>query len=263
MDADAILGLMTPVTYFVMLAIEAISPAREFPPIRRWRLVGFGFVAMLMTLGIVTPMLLPGEWLAAHRLLHGERLGVAGGVVVGLLTIELIGYALHRAAHRFSFMWRFMHQVHHAPQRIDVASSAIFHPTEIIVQNVLGVAVATFVLGLHPLAAGIVGYLGAFMGIFQHMNVRTPRWLGYIIQRPESHCVHHQLNVHAFNYGNLAIWDIVFGTFKNPETFEGRVGFAERASFWKMFVGKDVSGGLGDGLDKRRMTQADEQQVAA
>jgi hypothetical protein len=24
-----------------------------------------------------------------------------------------------------------------------------------------------------------------------HMNIRTPEWLGYFIQRPESHRVHH------------------------------------------------------------------------
>ena len=43
----------------------------------------------------------------------------------------------------------------------------------------------------------------------------------------------------------------MFGTFKNPETFEGRVGFEGKASFAKMLVGRDVSGGLGDGIERR------------
>jgi hypothetical protein len=73
---------------------------------------------------------------------------------------------------------------------------------------------------------------------------------------------HHQTNVHAYNYGNLAIWDIVFGTFKNPESFEGRVGFAEKASFAKMLIGRDVSGGLGDGID-RRTSEMSGEEVAA
>ena len=55
MNSDAILGMLTLGTYFTMLVIEAIWPAREFPTIRRWRLVGFGFFAVIMALGVVTP----------------------------------------------------------------------------------------------------------------------------------------------------------------------------------------------------------------
>ena len=251
MNADAILGMLTLGTYVSMFAIESLWPARAFPKIRLWRLVGVAFLVLIMAFGIVMPLLLPVQWLAEHRLLDGTRLGVVGGVFVGLVASELVGYFIHRAAHRFSFMWRWMHQMHHAPARIDLASSTIFHPFEIIYQILLGIAFVTFVLGVNPLSAAILGYIGAFLGMFQHLNVRTPRWLGYIVQRPESHCIHHQTNVHAYNYGNLSIWDIVFGTFKNPASFEGSVGFAEKASFAKMLMGRDVSGGLGDGIDRR------------
>jgi sterol desaturase/sphingolipid hydroxylase (fatty acid hydroxylase superfamily) len=251
MNADAILGMLTLGTYITMIAVEAIWPAREFPKVRLWRLVGVGFLVAIMGLGVVTPLLLPVEWLAAHRLLNGTRLGVVGGVIVGLVTSEFIGYFLHRAAHRWSFMWRWMHQMHHASRRIDIASSTVFHPTEVIFQNLVAIGFGVFVLGIDPLAGAILGYFGAFFGMFQHLNVRTPKWLGYFIQRPEAHCIHHQTNVHAYNYANLPLWDIVFGTFKNPETFEGRVGFESDASFAKMFVGRDVSGGLGDGVDRR------------
>jgi sterol desaturase/sphingolipid hydroxylase (fatty acid hydroxylase superfamily) len=54
--------------------------------------------------------------------------------------------------------------------------------------------------------------------MFQHANLRTPRWLGYIIQRPESHGIHHERGLHAFNYADLPLWDMVFGTFRNPRT---------------------------------------------
>jgi len=80
-------------------------------------------------------------------------------------------------------------------------------------------------LGLDPLAAALVGYLFAFYAYFQHWNVRTPQWLGYIIQRPESHCVHHRLGVHYYNFADLPLWDILFGTFRNPKRFVAPVGF--------------------------------------
>jgi sterol desaturase/sphingolipid hydroxylase (fatty acid hydroxylase superfamily) len=263
MNAADIVGMMIPVSYFMMLAIEAIWPAREFPKIRRWRLIGFGFLAVIMGLGAVTPLLIPLDWLAKHRLLDGTRLGVVGGTIVGLLFSELVGYGIHRAAHRFSFMWRSMHQMHHAPQRIDLAGSTVFHPTEVMVQNVLGMGIGILVMGLDPLAVAILGFLNAFLGMFQHLNVKTPQWLGYFIQRPEAHCIHHQLNVHAYNYGNITLWDMVFGTFRNPATFEGRVGFAEKPSYLKMLLGKDVSGGLGDGVYRRRNSAVGSSEVMA
>ena len=79
--------------------------------------------------------------------------------------------------------------------------------------------VAVLVLGLSPGAAALAGYISFFVGVFQHMNVRTPQWLGFVIQRPEAHAVHHTRGVHAYNYGNFMLWDILFGTFRNPATF--------------------------------------------
>jgi hypothetical protein len=78
--------------------------------------------------------------------------------------------------------------------------------------------------------------------MFQHLNVKTPRWLGYIVLRPEQHSVHHERGVHAYNYGNLAFMDILFGTFRNPEGFSREQGFWDGASakVGAMLVGRDV-----------------------
>ena len=62
-------------------------------------------------------------------------------------------------------------------------------------------------------------------GMFQHMNVRTTHGLGDIVQRPESHSVHQQRGVHAYNYGDIPLFDIMFGTFRNPRDWEGEAGF--------------------------------------
>jgi sterol desaturase/sphingolipid hydroxylase (fatty acid hydroxylase superfamily) len=243
MKIEDILGLAVPATYLFMYVTEKIWPARQFPKIGWWGLVGVGFMLLMMTFGVVLPLVLPVEWIANHRLMNGEWLGVAGGVVVGFTVFQLVVYAYHRACHSVPFMWRAFHQMHHAPQRIDIPGAVVFHPLELVMQNVIGIGVTVFVLGLDPLAAAIIGYIGAFYGLFQHWNIRTPSWLGYVIQRPESHCHHHELNVHAYNYADLPIWDIVFGTFRNPDKFEGKVGFAEKASFSKMLVGIDVNEG--------------------
>jgi sterol desaturase/sphingolipid hydroxylase (fatty acid hydroxylase superfamily) len=79
--------------------------------------------------------------------------------------------------------------------------------------------------------------------MFQHANIKTPRWLGYIVQRPESHCVHHERGVHRFNYSDLPLWDMVFGTFRNPAEWRGEAGFYKGASsrILAMLLGRDVS----------------------
>ena len=235
MKLEEILTLAVPATYLAMYGVERLFPAREFPTITWWWLVGAGFMVLMMSISVIAPLLLPVEWLAAHRLFDGTRIGISGGLVAGFVAIELGIYGYRRACHRFSFMWRAFHQMHHSAQRLDMPGSVLIHPLEVVVQNGISIGVTVFVLGIDPIAAAIVGYLVTFCALFQHWNINTPRWLGYIIQRPESHCHHHEFNVHAFNYADLPLVDIIFGTFKNPVTFEGHVGFGQKPSFSKMF----------------------------
>ena len=213
-----------------MLGIEAMFPARPFPPIRHWRLLGLAFLIVQGLLATLTPLVISEHWLAEHRLMDLHGLGVIGGAIVGYAAVSLISYVWHRSAHSFPLMWRAFHQIHHSPQRVDMSGAALFHPLETIVFLLIGMVTTTLVLGLDPVAAALTGYIAAFYGYFEHMNVRTPRWLGCIIQRPEAHCIHHQRDVHAYNYGDLPIWDMLFGTFRNPATFEGEAGFDQPAS---------------------------------
>jgi sterol desaturase/sphingolipid hydroxylase (fatty acid hydroxylase superfamily) len=230
-DSDLVdlIGALVPFTFFVMLAIERLRPARHFPARRGWTALGIGFLLLLGVIGTVVPLMVDTAWLAAHRWLDGSGLGVAGGTVVGYVVLSGLMYAWHRTLHRVPLLWRLTHQLHHSPQRVDIPGAALFHPTEMVAQVLLQLFVTLIVLGLDPLAAALTGYVAAFYGMFQHWNIHTPRWLGYWIQRPESHCEHHRLGVHAYNYGDLPIWDILLGTFRNPATFEGRCGFESPA----------------------------------
>jgi sterol desaturase/sphingolipid hydroxylase (fatty acid hydroxylase superfamily) len=219
------LGLCVPAIYVLMLAAEARWPARMFPPRRGWRWLGILFLLIIGTVGTVLPLLLPLQWLAAHRWFDGTGLGVGAGVVVGWLVLSLVAYAYHRLSHAWSPLWRLSHQFHHAPQRVDISGSVLFHPLEMVIQLLWQLFVTVIVLGLDPVAAAGVGVLQAFAGMFQHWNVHTPTWLGYLIQRPEAHCVHHRRGVHAMNYSDFPLWDMVFGSFRNPRHFIGEVGF--------------------------------------
>ena len=225
METVDLIGLLVPVTYFLFLITEKLWPARTFPARRGWQWIGVGFLILISTVSTVLPLLIPEDWLAAHRWLDGTQLGIVGGTLLGFVVLEGVIYAYHRTAHRVDFLWRAFHQMHHSPNRVDIPGSVVFHPLEMAVQVAEQLFVTVIVLGLDPVAAALVGYLVAFNGYFQHWNVRTPQWIGYILQRPEAHCVHHRLGFHYYNFADLSLWDILFGTFRNPPEFRGECGF--------------------------------------
>lgn len=248
MKLEDLLGLAIFGSYGLLLALEALFPARAYPTRKLWRLQGFLFLVGMAVVATFTPLLLPIEWLASHRLMDGSSLGTLPGALVGYLTFSFLAYLYHRAAHRFGFLWRATHQMHHAPQRMDMGGAAIFHPFDIIVFVVLSTATSTLVLGLTPEAAAVTGFIAQFYSFFQHLNVKTPRILGYVIQRPEAHFVHHAREVHAYNYGDLPIWDLLFRTFKNPAEFgTGKVGFDAPSDrrYGAMLALRDVSDAIG------------------
>jgi sterol desaturase/sphingolipid hydroxylase (fatty acid hydroxylase superfamily) len=59
---------------------------------------------------------------------------------------------------------------------------------------------------------------------FYHANFKSPRWLKYFVQTPELHSVHHELDVHRYNFGDLPIWDHLFGTYKDAPAFATQCG---------------------------------------
>ena len=96
--------------------------------------------------------------------------------------------------------------------------------------TLLGSLSLSLIVGLSPQAVTLFLFVTMFLGIFQHTNIRTPRWLGYIVQRPESHTIHHGKGLHRYNYSDLPIFDILFGTFRNPKGYEMDVGYYDGAS---------------------------------
>jgi sterol desaturase/sphingolipid hydroxylase (fatty acid hydroxylase superfamily) len=57
------------------------------------------------------------------------------------------------------------------------------------------------------------------------------------------HAIHHERDAHSGNYCDLPVIDMIFGTYRNPEAFEGAAGFYDGASsrVVDMLLGRDVS----------------------
>lgn len=221
MSTLEVLNLAPPVLFAAFHVAEAIAPARRRPRSIGWRLLGLVFFVAAGALFTNLPRLW-GPFAAAHSLFDTSILGL-WGALPAVVVANLLGYFLHRLRHS-PVLWP-LHRLHHAAERLDVSGAFMFHPLEVVMVALLFSVSSTLILGNSPEAAALAGAIGFFMACFQHANIRTPRWLGYIIQRPESHSVHHARGVHAFNYADLPVFDWLFGTFRNPATQEPDLGF--------------------------------------
>ena len=153
------------------------------------------------------------------------------GALFGVVVYEFVHYWYHRAIHRYDFLWRFAHQMHHSAEKIDSFGAYYLHPVDVFFFTSWASLVFVPLLGLSGEATAIGAAFLTFNAMFQHANIKTPHWLGYIIQRPESHCIHHERGVHHYNYSDLPVWDMLFGTFRNPRVPESReAGFYHGAS---------------------------------
>lgn len=213
--------------FFVGLILERVFPARPLPRVKWWVPKSIAFLVVLPLFGILPAMLAP--LVAPYAPIHLEQLPMPVEVLIWFLIGELVGYWTHRAVHKVPVLWRSIHQLHHSAERMDMAGSVMFHPNEVMLGGVFA-AVFTGLLGPSVEAAAIVGMVSSFGAFFQHLNVRTPVWLGYIVQRPESHSVHHERGLHEYNYGTFPLSDLLFGTFRNPAKFSELAGFWDGAS---------------------------------
>ncbi|HEV2816799.1 MAG TPA: sterol desaturase family protein [Allosphingosinicella sp.] len=138
--------------------------------------------------------------------------------LAALIAFDFTGYWLHRAQHRFAFLWRF-HAVHHSVEDMDSLNSYA-HPVDALSQNVA--------LALVGLAIGFtfetILWLQAFQTIHDRLlHTRAPinfGILGAVLVDNRTHFLHHT-RTEARSGRNFAstftICDRLFGTYERPE----------------------------------------------
>jgi sterol desaturase/sphingolipid hydroxylase (fatty acid hydroxylase superfamily) len=215
--------------YAGLMIWESIAPGRQLPEIKYWKIRGLAVFVFYFYLASYLPLVWD-KYLAPYQLFDLSALGTLAGALIGVLLYEFGVYVWHRAMHKNDRLWKMFHQMHHSAERIDTYGAFYFSPLDMIGWTVLGSICFTLIIGLSPRAASVTLFAINFLGIFQHTNIKTPTWLGYIVQRPESHTIHHARGIHAYNYSDLPIFDIIFGTFKNPKNYEHETGFYNGAS---------------------------------
>lgn len=206
---------------------EHILPGRKLPNSSGWYLR-----AVFLNLCQLAIVLIAGvtweEWLRGTSLINIS--GAMPPIAQGLLSWFIgtfVFYWWHRARHASKILWQGLHQIHHSASRIEILTSFYKHPLEIVSNSII-ISVVLFVgLGASPEAAAWFNLFAATGEFFYHTNLKTPHWVGSFMQRPEHHSIHHQFEVHDYNYGDITWWDRLFGTFRDAYTFTERCGFRE------------------------------------
>ena len=211
----------------IFFVLERVFPGRELPESPGWYCR-----AAFLNLCQISIVLLAGaawnRWLRGHSLFHisGNMPAFAEGFCAWFLG-TFVFYWWHRARHDVNWLWRVCHQIHHSPNRIEVLTAFYKHPVEIVADSVIASVLMFSILGSSTAGAGWFNVFAVFGEYFYHSNLRTPNWIGYFLQRPEHHSIHHQLDIHRYNYGDITWWDRLFGTFRETNEFAAQCGFPD------------------------------------
>ncbi len=240
--------VLNPISYIVfgiyggLMLWEAIFPARKLPNVKFWKLKGMLAFVFFFFLSSYLPLIWDG-YLANYQIFDLASLGTVRGAMLGILIYELGVYIWHRSMHKSDSLWKIFHQMHHSAERLDSFGAFYFSPMDMVGFTFLGSLCLVVLAGFTPEATTMIILGTTFLSIFQHSNIKTPVWLGYIIQRPEAHAVHHARGIHAHNYSDIPIFDMLFGTFQNPKRYEYEAGFYDGASakVKDMLLFKDIS----------------------
>lgn len=228
--------------YITFVALDFFAPSREQPRIGFWRLRGLiGFFAYYGT-AFYAPVMWDGL-LAEHTVFNAAALPLWAQIGIGFLVLEFFVFAWHRTMHAVEPLWRHVHQTHHSAERVDIWGAYWFHPLDMLGWALVGSLALVGGVGVSLPAAITINLIGTFCAMFQHANLSTPRWLGYIITRPESHALHHQRGVHRYNYGDVPWFDMLFGSFRNPERAPDEAGFFDGSSnrIWSLLIGRKLA----------------------
>lgn len=141
---------------------------------------------------------------------------------VSLLTtlalVDLVDYAFHRLEHRVPWLWA-MHSLHHSDSEMN-ATTAYRHFW--LDRALQAIAFIPLWLLVHPDFGVMLGVIvaGWVLAAFEHSNIRVGH--SWLIVTPQFHRVHHSILQEHYDRnfaGFLPLWDVLFGTYLEPDGF--------------------------------------------
>jgi sterol desaturase/sphingolipid hydroxylase (fatty acid hydroxylase superfamily) len=207
-----------------VLALERWRPHARLRPAWATNFGLWGIDALVMALVCGACGFTLAGWAEARGIGLLGRVGASGWLAIGLgvLVLDAVSYAWHRANHRVPVLWRF-HQVHHADASFHVTTGLRFHPGELLLALPVRLAVI-LLLGVPPSGVLFFELVFGVANLVEHANLELPRrpelWLRRVLVTPSLHRAHHVADLRELNtnFGTiLSIWDRLAGSFRGSE----------------------------------------------
>jgi len=239
----AAFGIPTGLSALAILALE-----RLFPACRSWQrshgdvLVDLSHAVSVSLTSRAVQLALPLALLPATSALaaRGDLVWPTGWhwsaeLALALVVAEFFQYWMHRWMHERDALWRF-HATHHSAPRLYFLNAARFHPVDIALDTLCGLAPLAL-LGCPGETQALFALVTAVAGYLQHSNLAVRLGpFNYLFSMAELHRWHHSQDLRQSNrnYGsNLSVWDLAFGTFFWPRDRQPpeRIGIPDLAAF--------------------------------
>jgi sterol desaturase/sphingolipid hydroxylase (fatty acid hydroxylase superfamily) len=246
-SADAVLVALV-VAFVLLTLLEHLVPAMpdwRLRPGQRLQLVGLylmSFVLFGVLTGVHESLLVAP--LAATREALGlgwpDSLPVLAQVLLLFFASDFIYYWIHRAIHRWGWLWKASgHGFHHAFQNLHALNVGTNHPFEIVLLTLPMVLVATM-FGAGAEAVGGASVLIVVNTAAAHANVRmeTPG-LNWLVTSANQHRRHHSavFEVSNTNFAcNAILWDRLFGTYSSGDDTQTGIGPREPTLLQKLLL---------------------------
>lgn len=229
---------MSLLVFTVFFILERIYPARTYPIAPHWSLWWSG----LGIFSIIWLKILMYFWvdlnIKVEELydLDGQNSFIEG--IIFYLFYSLGNYWWHRLKHNNPILWRYLHQLHHCTSHMETRLAFFRHPLEIFANTIYLILIGKLIMNVSVEVIMFALAIEGSLEIFHHSNIRLPRYLkfiGYIIQTPEMHLVHHEYKLHRYNYSPF-LWDLVFGTVYIPDEWNKTLGTSKSSEIWLLIL---------------------------
>jgi sterol desaturase/sphingolipid hydroxylase (fatty acid hydroxylase superfamily) len=249
----AVWGQFWPVAAAIsgLALLERVFPLERKQPVAPWL---FNLACYALLLAISTVIAWAGWGLviahaSAWLQLAPPRLATPEGPLetwvrwtLVLVAFDFFNYWLHRANHALPVLWA-LHRFHHDERHLSAATSLRAHWLSVPLEQVFVLVPVAWLLGLDALQGPVAFALTVLVAV-SHMNCDFGLGrLARVIVGPRYHRVHHDRDRqwHARNFANLMpIWDIAFGTFREPVAGGARLpgleGVPPTASYFRMLM---------------------------
>jgi sterol desaturase/sphingolipid hydroxylase (fatty acid hydroxylase superfamily) len=238
-----------------LFSSQACNPGRTW-----WRNPGlFTDICYIVIVPFVAPYMRMSLMIAGATLLSGvmntreiadyfeHGRGPLGGLpfwgqaAVYFGASDFLLYWTHRIFHGAT-MWRF-HAIHHSAEEVDWTTAYRFHPVNLWLGSFLVTAIMLY-LGVSPAVLLFLVPFDTALAAFVHANLNwTLGPLKYVMATPVFHRWHHTMPEAGgnTNFGSsLAIWDVLFGTFRMPAGELPKSYGVDEAGYPQDFLGQFV-----------------------